>query len=79
MEMIGLLYIFLIFALCFAAVALFRLAALGFKYARAKPEKSEKPEMKNEKQPEPIYYIVEKKRARKCTYSRPKEIKFKEK
>ncbi len=77
MDLLGLLYLFLVFAACFAVIAFFKLAALGLKTATKKPEKPVRE--KSEKQVEPVYYIVEKKRARKCTYSQPKEIKFKEK
>ena len=75
---IGLLYLFLTFVVCFILVHLIKLAYIGLKSVRKKPEpppepKPEKPEPK----PEPVYYIVEKKRTKKSTYSEPKEIKFK--
>lgn len=51
-----------------------KLAIVGIKTLKKPPEvKPEKPEPK----PEPVYYIVEKKRAKKANYSEPKEIKFK--
>ena len=74
--MIGLLYLVLIFLICFAIVHFIKLAALGFKSLRKKPE-PKPPEKKPEKKVEPVYYIVEKKRAKR-TYSAPKEIKFKD-
>ncbi len=76
---IGILYLFLTFAVCFILVHLIKLAYIGLLSIRKKPEpptpepKPEKPQPK----PEPVYYIVEKKRAKKSTYSEPKEIKFK--
>ena len=76
MGMIGLLYLILIFLACFAVVAILRLAALGIKSLRKKPE-PKPPEKKPEKKVEPVYYIVEKKRSRK-SYSAPKEIQFKD-
>lgn len=65
---------FLTFALCFILVHAIRLVFLGIKFVKKPPEKQEKPTPK----PEPVYYIVEKKRAKKASYSQPKEIKFKD-
>lgn len=77
--MIGLLYLILIFLACFIIVHTVKLAVIGVKSLRKKPETpKEKPEKKPEKKPEPVYYIVEKKRAKRSSYSTPKEIKFKE-
>ena len=76
---IGILYLFLTFLVCFILVHLIKLAYIGLKSTRKKPEpppKAEKPAPKPAP-PEPVYYIVEKKRSRKSTYSEPKEIKFK--
>ena len=70
---IGILYLFLTFALCFILVHAIRLIYLGIKFVKRPPKEQEKPAPK----PEPVYYIVEKKRAKKATYSEPKEIKFK--
>ncbi|MBE7088991.1 MAG: hypothetical protein E7370_05730 [Clostridiales bacterium] len=69
----------LLFCLSFAIVHLFKLAYVGFLSIKKLPEPPEKEDEKpkKEKQPEPVYYIVEKKRARKSTYSEPKEIQFK--
>ena len=75
--MIGLLYIILIYLVCFALVHLLKLASIGLKSLRKKPE-PKPPEKKPEKKPEPVYYIVEKKRAKR-SYSAPKEIQFKDK
>lgn len=77
MNFIGILYLFLTFLACFWAVAFFRLAMLGLKSLHKKP--APKPvEKKVEKKVEPVYYIVEKKRAKR-SYSQPREIQFKEK
>jgi flagellar basal body-associated protein FliL len=73
MALLGLLYIFLLFIVCFAFVHIIRLAYIGFKSLTKKPQvKEQKPEPK----PKPVYYIVEKKRTRK-NYSNPREIEFK--
>ena len=75
---IGVLYLFLTFAVCFILVHLIKLAYLGLLSLKKKPEPP-KVQPKNEKQsePEPVYYIVEKKRSRKSSYSTPREIEFK--
>jgi len=70
----GILYLFLTFLICFILVHVVKLAVIGIKSLKKQPEP--KPE-KTEPKPEPVYYIVEKKRARKANYSEPKEIKFK--
>ena len=77
---IGLLYLFLTFIVCFILVHILKLAYLGLKSSRKKPEPPPEPKPskpQHQPKPEPVYYIVEKKRARKSTYSEPKEIKFK--
>ncbi len=78
MEAIGILYLAILFIACFVFVHMVKLAAIGLKSVRQKPEK--KPaEEKKEKPPQPVYYIVEKKRSRsKANYSAPREIKFKD-
>jgi len=65
----------LLFFICFAAVHIAKLAFLGFLSLRKKPEEK-KPEEK--KPPKPTYFIVEKKRPRKASYSEPREIEFKD-
>ena len=72
---IGILYLFLTFLICFILVHVVKLAYLGFTGLKKKPEEPE-PEPKPEKKVEPVYYIVEKKRAKK-SYSQPKEFEFK--
>lgn len=75
---IGLLYLFLTFIVCFILVHIIKLAYIGLLSVRKKPEPPPEPKpAKPQPKPEPVYYIVEKKRARKSTYSEPKEIKFK--
>ena len=69
----GILYLFLTFLFCFILVHLIKLAYIGRKSLK-KPAVAE--EKKPAPKPEPVYYIVEKKRSKK-TYSDPKEIKFK--
>ena len=70
---IGILYLFLTFLFCFILVHLLQLAYLGIKSLKKQPEPQEKPTPKTE----PVYYIVEKKRAKKANYSEPKEFQFK--
>ncbi len=72
---IGVLYLFLTFVVCFILVHLIKLAYIGLKSMKKKPEPP--PKEKPAPKPEPVYYIVEKKRAKK-TYSTPKEIQFKD-
>lgn len=74
MAILGFVYLVLIFVLCFTVVHVIKLAIIGF---RSLKKKRKEPEEKPAKKPEPVYYIVERKRARKSTYSEPKEIKFK--
>lgn len=65
----------LLFFICFATVHIFKLAYLGFLSLKKKPD--EKPPV--EKKPaKPTYYIVEKKRPRRASYSEPREIEFKD-
>lgn len=71
---IGILYLFLTFLICFILVHLIKLAYIGLKSVKKKPEAP--PEPKPQKKVEPVYYIVEKKRAKK-PYSNPREIQFK--
>ena len=76
--LIGFLYLFLTFVACFILVHIIKLAYIGLKSVRKKPEPPPAPpKEKPQPKPEPVYYIVEKKRSRKSTYSEPKEIQFK--
>lgn len=63
---------FLTFLICFILVVTVKLAVLGVRSLKKKPEEKPKPPPKAE----PVYYIVEKRRT-KSQYSDPKEIKFK--
>lgn len=82
---LGIVFLVLIFAVCFACVHIARLVQFGLKYRSLEKNKSETPpapppEKKApaaEKPQEPIYYIVEKKRRAKTTFSEPKQINFK--
>lgn len=71
----GILYLFLTFLFCFILVAIIKLAYLGITTLRKPPKVEEKKPAPPKT--EPVYYIVEKKRARKANYSEPKEIEFK--
>ncbi len=70
---LGILYLFLTFIFCFILVCLVKLAYIGIKSMKKQPEEEKKPTPKTE----PVYYIVEKKRAKKANYSEPKEFQFK--
>ncbi len=79
MNYIGILYTFLIFLVCFIVVHVFALAKIGFNSLKKAPDqnKTEQPNLKKERAQQPVYYLVEKKRAHKKNYSKPKEIQFK--
>lgn len=76
MKAIGLLYLVLLYIACFVFINIVKFALIGIKSLRERPqEKPPEPEKKSE--PQPVYYIVEKKKTRsKATYSKPREIKF---
>lgn len=70
----------LLFALCFVGVHAAKFAVSGWQFYDGKkaPSKPPSPPKTESKPPEPIYYIVEKKRRRsKPIYGDPKEIRFK--
>lgn len=71
MALLGFVYLFLTFVICFIIIHVIKLTVVGF-FSFKKKDPPEKPQKKSE----PVYYIVEKKRAKK-TYSEPKEIEFK--
>lgn len=74
MAMLGFVYLLLTFVICFTVIHVVKLAVVGFlSLKRKKPQPEQKPEPKSE----PVYYIVEKKRAKKSTYSQPREFEFK--
>lgn len=67
------------FLCCFGVVHLVKLAKIGKDSLKPKdePEPETKPEKKSRaNKPQPVYYIVEKKQARKSSYSQPREITF---
>ena len=72
-----------LFLLCFALVHLARLVRFGWN-AQKKP-KAQPPQIEPKKEPppekatapEPVYYIVERKKRTKSNYSEPKQIRFK--
>lgn len=74
MAMLGLVYIIVTFIVCFALVHIIKLAVIGF--FSLKKKQPPEPDKNTEKKVEPVYYIVEKKRAKK-SYSEPKEFQFK--
>ena len=78
----GIIWLTLLFLLCFAFVHIARLVAFGQKYRKqpppSEPQKPPPPEKKAPPQAEePIYYIVERKKRTKATYGEPKRIHFK--
>lgn len=82
MALAGAFYTLLMFLCCFALVHLVKLARIGLDSLKPKPEQREEPDpepkKKAQRQVQPVYYIVEKKRARKSSYSAPREITFKD-
>ena len=81
----GIVWLILLFCLCFLFVHVARLARLGQTYR--KELKNVKPDEENtankreqtpqKTEPEPIYYIVERKKRVKNSFSEPKQIRFK--
>ena len=88
-PMLGIFWIAFLFAFCFLFVHTARLAKIGRHYqkqalAKKSEEQKQEPEEKTDKEKpspqterEPVYYIVEKKRRAKTSFSQPKEIRFK--
>ncbi len=85
---LGIFWLLFLFGFCFFTVHLVRLARIGQRHLRQvqKPPEQKPPvkaEKEKEKTPaqeparEPIYYIVERKRKSKSSFSEPKEIRFK--
>ena len=82
----GIFWLVFLFALCFGAVHILKLAKYGqeFRKQAQKPQtpEPEKPTPAEKKTPppearEPIYYIVERKRKTKSSFSETNEIRFK--
>ena len=75
-QWLGFLYTLLLLVGCFFAVHIFKLAVFGYRARKNLPPETPKPE---QPKPEPVYFIVEKKKKRtKASYSEPKQISFKE-
>lgn len=72
---IGILYLFLTFLFCFILVVTIKLIYLGIISLKKPAAQEEKP---TPPKAEPVYYIVERKRSKKTTYSEPKKIEFKD-
>ena len=84
-QYLGAIWLVILFLLCFFAVHFIQLARLGQRW-RKEQEKNSQPKpapQQEEKQAppknaeEPIYYIVERKRRTKSSFSEPKQIRFK--
>ncbi|MBQ8308972.1 MAG: hypothetical protein IJX96_03970 [Clostridia bacterium] len=82
-PLLGILWLVLLFIACFICVHITRLVKFGWLYQRRPYEKPKPPEQTEKKAPEktpsaePVYYIVERKRKTRQSYSEPKEIRFK--
>lgn len=79
---LGILWVTLLFGLCFLGVHILKLARIGWGAPKTPPKTEKKEEKVEEKKApatqEPIYYIVERKTRRaKSSYTEPKEIRFK--
>ena len=84
---LGIVCAALLFVLCFSLVHLARLVKFGWKYQtehQTKPSKEQteqkpvqEPPKQEQKTPAPVYYIVERKRRSKTSYTEPKQIRFK--
>lgn len=78
---LGVLWLILLFIVCFCGVHIARLVRFGWLYQKKNEPKpsEEKKEKAPEPKPsaEPVYYIVERKRKTRQSYSEPKEIRFK--
>ncbi len=81
-QWLGALYAAMILSVCFAFAVLLSLARIGLRAMRKVPPAEKKEEEAKEEPrgnaPEPVYYIVEKKKKRaRAEYSDPKRISFK--
>ncbi len=84
---VGIVWLLLLFALCFIVVHVLRLARLGRLYQKNEKEAANKlpkpqqpppaPPAPSHTEPEPVYYIVEKKKRVKSNLGEPKRIQFK--
>ncbi len=75
----GAIYTVILFVLCAVFVHAFRLAKIGYKSMKKRPSDKKEPKSSaHAEKPEPVYYIVERKKKRpKAEYSDPKRISFK--
>ena len=67
----GAVYTICIFFICVIIVHIAKLAVIGWRAFRKPPKKQEKVEA-----PEPVYYLVEKKRKAAPQYKKPQKFKF---
>ncbi len=76
MQAQGFLWTLSLFLLCVITVHAIKLAIVGYRsIGKNLPEEQPKPP---EKKPEPVYFIVERKKKRsKTEYSAPREVSFK--
>ena len=83
---LGVIWLAVLFVLCFALVHIARLVRFGRAYQKQQKqtqppeEKTEKPTEKKtppQNAGEPVYYIVERKRRTKSSFGEPKRIDFK--
>ena len=81
----GFIWLGLLFGVCFALVHIAKLVRLGRKYQKSqltpadppKPKTEEKQSASAPKAEEPVYYIVERKKRVRSSFSEPKQIRFK--
>lgn len=81
----GIIWLVVLFGVCFLLVHTARLVRFGQKYRKLqnpppREEKKEPPAPEKKAPPptgEPVYYIVERKKRTKSTFSEPKRIDFK--
>ncbi len=78
---VGVVWIGLLFGLCFLLVHLIKLVKLGWEHRAPtpppKPTEKEEQKAPAKTSQEPVYYIVEKKRRAKTSFGEPKQIRFK--
>ena len=86
---LGIFWLCFLFAFCFLFVHTARLAKIGREFQKQTIKKEREQEQLKQSEPtekqtpppqtqrEPVYYIVEKKRRAKTSFSDPKEIRFK--
>jgi len=71
----GFLWCVFLFLLCLVVVHAAKLSGIGYRTLHKTPP--EKPQETPKAEPEPVYFIVEKKTKRpKAQYEKPKQVKF---